>query len=79
MKKKEFIDQLVSFCEFEGSDFDFNTILKSIDNFDSLRILTLIAFVDKNFNIRISYQQISNLTDFNSLIRLIGEEKFDND
>jgi acyl carrier protein len=79
MKKSEFIQEIIEFCEFERSDFQLNTELKSIDGYDSLKILAIIAFADENFDIKLTSKQIQGLTNFNSLIKLIGEEKFEND
>jgi acyl carrier protein len=79
MKKKEFIQQLAEFCEFDEFDFPIDTKLKSIPGYDSMAIMSMIAFVDENFNMKISATQINTLSDFDSLINLIGKEKFEND
>jgi acyl carrier protein len=79
MKKKEFINQISEYCEFEEQVINIDTPLKSIDGYDSLAIMTMIAFIDEHFNKKITNIQIQNLTDFNSLITLIGEENFEND
>ena len=55
------------------------TLFKSIDAYDSLAVLSIIAFVDENFKMSLSSLQLSEITDFNSLILLIGEDKFEND
>lgn len=79
MKKKEFIKQLSEFCEFSESDFSSDTKLKSIDGYDSMAIMSMIAFIDENFNMKITATQINSLNDFESLINLIGKEKFEDD
>ena len=79
MKKMEFVNKLTEYCEFENQDLMLETQLKSIDGYDSLAIMTMMAFVDENFRIRITAKQIKELTDFNSIISLIGEEKFEDD
>ena len=79
MKKNEFIKQLAEFCEFSESIFPIDTKLKSIDGYDSMAIMSMIAFVDENFNMKITATQINALTDFDSLFNLLGKEKFDDD
>lgn len=79
MKKNEFLNQLSEYCEFENDNFTLETLFKSIDGYDSLAVLSIIAFVDEIFNMRLNAVQLSEITDFNSLILLIGEDKFEND
>lgn len=77
MKKNEFIKLLAEYCEFETQDFVLETKFNTINGYDSLAIMSMIAFVDENFNLKITANQIRELTDFNSLIHLIGENKFE--
>ena len=77
METKEFIKQLSEYCEFSETNFSENTSLKSIDGYDSMAIMSMIAFVDENFGVKITATQISSLTDFESLINLIGKDKFE--
>ncbi|HEY5123931.1 MAG TPA: acyl carrier protein [Ignavibacteria bacterium] len=79
MKKSEFIKEISEYCEFEVSDIQMDTELRSMENYNSLTILSIIAFADENFGKRLSAQQIHSLTDMNSLVRLIGINKFEND
>lgn len=79
MKKTEFVNKLSEFCEFEKQELTPETQLKSIDEYDSMAMLSMIAFVDKNFSVKLSAAQLQNLTDFNSIISLIGNEKFEVD
>jgi acyl carrier protein len=79
MKKNEFANQLAEYCEFESQEYTLDTILKTISGYDSLAIMSMIAFIDENFNMKLTAHQLQELTDFNSIILLIGEEKFEND
>ena len=79
MKKNEFVNRLTEFCEFENENFTLETIFTSINGYDSLALMSIIAFVDENFNMSLTASQLNELTDFNSLIELIGEDKFEND
>jgi acyl carrier protein len=79
MKKNEFVKQLTDYCEFEGHGFNLDTSFKSIEGYDSIAILAMIAFADEKFKIKITSQQLIKLTDFKSLMAIIGEDKFEND
>jgi acyl carrier protein len=79
MKKNEFVNQLSEYCEFENENFTLNTQFNSIDEYDSLAVMSIIAFVDENFDTSLTAVQLGNITDFSSLIALIGENKFEND
>ena len=76
MKKETFVNELSKFCEFENENYDLDTPFVSIENYDSMALLSIIAYVDDNFNMRLTAEQLRGLTDFQSLINLIGEEKF---
>ena len=45
MKKNEFVNQLSEYCEFENENFTLETLFKSIDGYDSLAVMSIIAFV----------------------------------
>jgi acyl carrier protein len=79
VKRSDFVNKLAEFCEFEDQKLKPETQLKSIEGYDSLSIMSMIAFVDENFRVRLTAKQIQELTDFNSVISLIGEDKFEND
>jgi acyl carrier protein len=77
MKRIEFVEKLSGFCGFEDQNLTPETKLNSIEEYDSMAMLSVIAFVHKNFGINLSANQLQNLTDFNSIIKIIGEEKFE--
>jgi acyl carrier protein len=79
MKKHEFVNQLSEYCEFENKNFTLDTLLKTIDGYDSLTIMSIIAFIDENFKMRLTALQLREITDFKSLILLIGIDKFENE
>jgi acyl carrier protein len=79
MKKSEFIEQLSEYCEFENEGFTLDTQFKSIEGYDSLALMSIIAFADEKFGIKLTALQLREMKDFKSLIKLIGTEKFEND
>jgi acyl carrier protein len=78
MNKNEFVNQLSEYCEFENDNFTLNTTFKSIEGYDSLAVMSIIAFVDEKFKMKLTATQLRELKDFNSLISLIGEDNFEN-
>ncbi len=79
MKKNEFVSQLSEFCEFENENFTLETLFKSINGYDSLAVMSIIAFVDENFKMSLTASQLNKITDFNSLVELIGKDKFEDE
>ncbi len=79
MKKQEFVNSLTIYCEFEGGPFEIMTEFNTVGGFDSLAVLSIIAFIDEQFNKKISGEEIGKLINFNSLIELIGIDQFEND
>ncbi len=79
MKKSEFVEQLSEYCEFEGNNFTPDTQFKSIEGYDSLALMSIIAFVDEKFGMKLTALQLRELKDFKSLISVIGTDKFEND
>jgi acyl carrier protein len=77
MRKEEFISEIVDYCELDGGPFLLQTELESIEGYDSLAILSIIAYVDEKFSVKISGEQFARMTDFDSLINEIGGERFE--
>jgi acyl carrier protein len=79
MKKSEFVEQLSEYCEFENNGFTPDTQFESIEGYDSLALMSIIAFVDEKFRMKLTALQLRELKDFKSLITVIGTDKFEND
>ena len=76
MTKNEFIKEVLEFCELEKEDANLETQLIEVEGYDSMAVMTMIAFIDENFSVQLSAEQFQSITDFQSLINLIGEDKF---
>ena len=76
MRTKEFIDTLKVMLDFEKVDIMEDTNLKSLDGFDSMSIMTIIALVDEHFSKKLTAKQLASMTTVRSLIELIGPENF---
>ncbi len=76
MKKEVFFEELAECLEIEDVQFSESTILKELDDYDSMAVMSLIAFVDEKFNLELSAEKINGITNLESLMSLIGKEKF---
>lgn len=76
MKTQEFIDKLKEALEAEDAKLTKESLLKSIPGYDSMAVLSIIAFVDENFNKKLTAVQLNSLTTIASLMDLIGNENF---
>jgi acyl carrier protein len=77
MKKSDFYHKLIGFLELEIDELHEDTEFASIDGYDSMAVMSLIAFCDEFFNKKINAQQIQNLTTVGSLIEFLGKEQFE--
>ena len=77
MEKKLFFTELHSALEVKSiPTMDESTSIKGLDEYDSMMILGIIAFVDMNFNKTLTAAQLNEITDVKSLMELIGMENF---
>jgi acyl carrier protein len=76
MKKQDFYTELIDFLEFEPVELTEGTELKSLDGYDSMAVMSLIAFCDEKFGKKINAQQIQSLTTVGSLMEFLGKEQF---
>jgi acyl carrier protein len=77
MKKVEFFKALHEILEIESvPSFDENTDLKSLDEYSSLTIMIIIAFIDDNFSTKLTASQLNSITTVKSLMELVGIDKF---
>ena len=78
MRKSNFIYDLKEIIELEDDTvINMSTVLIDLEEFDSLAIMSLIAYIDLNFGVIISGENIFKIKDVASLIELIGEEHFE--
>jgi acyl carrier protein len=70
MKKEEFFRLLKEELDLEGV-IDENSSL----NLSSLRVLSLMSFLDEHFNKRIKPVDLKNVDSVEKIIILIGEDK----
>ena len=76
MTKDKFIQDLSDLLETDA-ELTLTTNLKELEEFDSLAIMGLVAYADKNFGKKIPGERFSQVTDVQSLIDLLGAENFE--
>ena len=76
MYTQDFIDKLKEALEFEEIEITESTNLKQIEGYDSMSVMTIIAFVDENFSKKLTAQQLASITTVKSLKDLIGLDSF---
>lgn len=77
MKKQEFCEELSRVLQVKGEGLTPQSNLSRIKELDSLAMLDLIAFVDKQFDIQISAEDLANFQTVENLIDFVGAKKFD--
>lgn len=77
MRKDEFIRKLAEIMDVEYKEIDETTNLKKMEEYGSLALIAIIAFIDENFAKRnIPADKLSAVTTVKTLMELIGSEKF---
>ncbi|MEJ7556725.1 MAG: hypothetical protein WKF66_00350 [Pedobacter sp.] len=76
MKKEHFLHQLQEELEFEETLF-LDTELTKTNEWDSMGAMVLLSFVATNFDVILTASDLKSITTMDSLIDLIGSEKFD--
>lgn len=77
MKTQDFLVKLQDELE-EEQTLELTTNFKSLVSYDSLALLTIIAFVDENFNKKIDAKSFKDLITVSDLMEVIGTDNFEN-
>lgn len=73
MKKEEFLEMLNEALEISDNGITENSPI----NLTSIMNLSLIVFLDENFNIRVTGNDLKGIDSVDKIIDLIGSEKID--
>lgn len=76
MKTPIFLEKLQEELE-EEETLTVDTDLKSLESYDSLALLTIIAFVDENFDKKIEAKNFKDIKTVKDLMNVIGTENFE--
>lgn len=70
MTKKEFFEELIEILELEEE----NPAETDEFEIDSLNLLGLITFLDENFGIQKTAEELENVSSLKDIIDLVGED-----
>lgn len=76
MKTSIFLEKLQEELD-ENQALSQETKLKDLENYDSISLLSVIAFVDENFNQQLDPDQFKNMETVSDLMNIIGLENFE--
>ena len=78
MKKQEFIGQLAGIMELDASvTLDEGTDLQGLEQYDSIALLSVIAFADEHFGVTLTAADLESVTTVGSLMEKIGADHFE--
>jgi len=77
MKKADFFKELVECMEIDPVDIDEDTVFKELEDFDSMAIMSIVAFADEKFGQTLAAEQLKNMKTVGDLMQLIGTEHFE--
>ena len=75
MTINDFVKEITELFEIE-EELSLQSNLKEYEEYDSMAIMTLVAFIHKNFGKRFDAKQFIEINTIQSLIDLIGNENF---
>lgn len=75
MTKQTFMQQLAELIEIEA-DLSLESNLKDYEEYDSMAIMSLVAYIHKSFGKQFNARQLNNIDTVQSLVDLIGEDSF---
>jgi acyl carrier protein len=75
MTLQTFMQELVELIEIEA-DLSLDSNLKDYEEYDSMAIMSLVAYIHKNFGKQFNARQLNNIDTVQSLVDLIGEDGF---
>lgn len=77
MRKVDFLNQFHECLEIESiPNFSENTNIKELEEYDSMMILSIIAFIDENFATKLTASQLKGISTVKDLMDLVGDDKF---
>ncbi|MFO7657444.1 MAG: acyl carrier protein [Bacteroidales bacterium] len=77
MKKEDFYKELLEYLELDVTNLNESTNVKALEGYDSMSILSVIAFCDEKFGKKFTAQQLNAIITVKDLMKLIGEVEFE--
>lgn len=71
MNKEQFLEEMVEVLQTED-EITMDTVLEDLEEWDSLSIMSTMAFLDKNFGVKTTMADYKNMTTIGDIARKAG-------
>lgn len=71
MNKEQFLEEMVEVLQTED-EITMDTVLEDLEEWDSLSIMSTMAFLDKNFGVKTNMADYKNMTIIGDIARKAG-------
>ena len=71
MNKEQFLEEMVEVLQTEV-EITLDTVLEDLEEWDSLSIMSTMAFLDKNFGVKTNMADYKNMTTIGDIARKAG-------
>lgn len=71
MNKEQFLEEMVEVLQTED-EITMDTVLEDLDEWDSLSIMSTMAFLDKNFGVKTNMTDYKTMTTIGDIARKAG-------
>lgn len=71
MNKEQFLEEMVEVLQTED-EITMDTVLEDLEEWDSLSIMSTMAFLDKNFGVKTNMVDYKNMTTIGDIARKAG-------
>ena len=77
IKKDIFFEELLECMEIEPVDIDEDTVFRELEDFDSMAVMSIVAYADEKFGETLAAEQLQDMKTVRDLMELIGMEHFE--
>ncbi len=71
MNKEQFLEEMVEVLQTED-EITMDTVLEDLEEWDSLSIMSTMAFLDKNFGVKTTMKDYQNMKTIEDIARKAG-------
>ena len=73
MNREEFLEKIKDILQYEcEEELTFNTNLLDLNEWDSISIISTVAFLDSNFDKKVTVQDLQNIDTIEDIAKLAG-------
>ena len=71
MNREDFLEKMQDVLQMEY-ELTFDTVLEDLDEWDSLAMMAVTAFLDKNFNLKLTFNDFKNFKTVEDIAKKVG-------